>query len=142
MKAIVYLFLTGFICTFSMAMHAQSPALSMNRGKAIYSKHCLSCHQVDGGGVPHMNPPLIKTSYVLGDKLRLIKVVLQGFPNPVDIDGGSYSNTMAAHDFLKDQEIADVLTYVRNSFENKAAPVKVLEVKRVRVLFPVRAIKK
>ena len=101
-------------------------------GKSIYVKHCLTCHQADGGGVPNMNPPLIGTSYVLGDKTRLIKVVLNGFSESVDIDGESYSNVMPAHDFLKDREIAAVLTYVRKNFTNKAGPVTAAQVKAVR----------
>jgi len=105
---------------------------SVNSGKIIYTQHCLSCHMVDGGGVPNMNPPLIKTSYVLGDKKRIIKVVLNGFTQNMDIDGESYSNNMPPQNFLKDQEIADVLTYVRNSFGNKATAIKVADVKTVR----------
>lgn len=105
---------------------------SVANGKIVYLQRCLSCHMIDGGGVPNMNPPLIKTSYVTGDKVRLIKVVLNGFAQNVDIDGESYSNNMPPQNFLKDQEIADVLTYVRNSFGNKATPVKVTEVKTVR----------
>ncbi|NOW93528.1 cytochrome c [Mucilaginibacter sp. SG564] len=101
-------------------------------GKGIYEKYCLTCHQGDGGGVPNMNPPLIKTSYVLGDKTRLIKVVLNGFSENVDIDGESYSNVMPSHDFLKDQEIAAVLTYVRKNFTNKAGPITTAQVKAVR----------
>jgi len=109
--------------------HRQSLVID---GKSIYVKYCLTCHQADGGGVPNMNPPLIKTSYVLGDKTRLIKVVLNGFSENVDIDGESYSNVMPAHDFLKDQEIAAVLTYVRKSFTNKAGPINTAQVKAVR----------
>ena len=105
---------------------------SVASGKSIYVKYCLTCHQADGGGVPNMNPPLIKTSYVLGDKTRLIKVVLNGFSENVDIDGESYSNIMPAHDFLKDKEIADVLTYVRKSFTNKAGAISTAQVKTVR----------
>lgn len=101
-------------------------------GKAVYTKYCLTCHQADGGGVPNMNPPLIKTSYVLGDEVRLIKVVLNGFTENVDIDGESYSNVMPAHDFLKDQEIAAVLTYVRKNFTNKAGAISTAQVKTVR----------
>jgi len=101
-------------------------------GKAVYTKYCLTCHQADGGGVPNMNPPLIKTSYVLGDKVRLIKVVLNGFTENVDIDGESYSNVMPAHDFLKDQEIAAVLTYIRKNFTNKAGAISAAQVKAVR----------
>ena len=105
---------------------------SIARGKVVYTKNCLSCHFVDGGGVPNMNPPLIKTSYVLGDKTKLIKVVLNGFAQNVEIDGETYSNNMAPHNFLSDQEIADVLTYVRSSFGNKASAIKAAEVKVVR----------
>ncbi|SDP96628.1 Cytochrome c, mono-and diheme variants [Mucilaginibacter sp. OK268] len=106
--------------------------LALVSGKGIYEKYCLTCHQADGGGVPNMNPPLIKTSYVLGDKTRLIKVVLNGFSESVDIDGESYSNVMPSHDFLKDQEIAAVLTYVRKNFTNKAGPITTAQVKAVR----------
>ncbi len=105
---------------------------SIVRGKVVYTKNCLSCHFADGGGVPNMNPPLVKTSYVLGDKTKLIKVVLNGFAQNVEIDGETYSNNMAPHNFLSDQEIADVLTYVRNSFGNKASAIKAAEVKMVR----------
>ncbi len=106
--------------------------LTAVNGREIYEKYCLTCHQADGGGVPNMNPPLIKTSYVLGDKTRLIKVVLNGFSESVDIDGESYSNVMPSHDFLKDQEIAAVLTYVRKNFTNKAGPITATQVKAVR----------
>ena len=114
------------------ASHPVSLAASIANGKKIYMQNCVTCHQADGGGVPHMNPPLIKTSYVLGDKTALIKIVLNGFNEDVEIDGQKYSNNMPAHDFLKDQEIADVLTYVRNSFTNKASAVKAAEVKKLR----------
>ena len=107
-------------------------AISMTNGKAIYSKICITCHQADGGGVQNMNPPLIKTTYVLGDKTKLIGIVLNGFNESVEINGDTYSNVMAAHNYLKDQEVADVLTYVRNSFGNKASTVTAAEVKKVR----------
>jgi mono/diheme cytochrome c family protein len=112
--------------------HTGGLAASMAGGKKIYSNICVSCHQADGGGVPNMNPPLIKTTYVLGNKTKLINIVLNGFTENVEINGSTYSNTMPAHDFLKDQEIADVLTYVRNSFGNKAPAVTLAEVKKAR----------
>ena len=68
----------------------------------------------------------------MGDKTTLIKIVLNGFSDNVEINGQTYQNTMASHDFLKDKEIADVLTYVRNSFTNKACAVTALQVKKVR----------
>jgi mono/diheme cytochrome c family protein len=79
-----------------------------------------------------MNPPLIKTSYVLGDKKRLINVVLKGLNEEVEINGEYYDNPMPPQPQLTDQQIADVLTYVRNSFGNKASAVSVAEVKAMR----------
>lgn len=107
-----------------------SPALkaSMTNGQVTYSQSCVSCHQPDGYGVQNMNPPLIKTSYVLGDKTRLINILLKGLSHQ-EIDGNMYQNVMPSHDFLTDQQIADVLTYVRNSFGNKASAVTEPEVK-------------
>ena len=107
-------------------------ALSIANGKLVYTQNCASCHQVDGHGVQNMNPPLIQTSYVLGDKTKLRKIILNGFNEDVEINGNTYSNTMASHDFLKDKEIADVLTYIRQSFGNKANAVSVAMVKSVR----------
>jgi mono/diheme cytochrome c family protein len=105
---------------------------SMANGQKVFTQYCVSCHQADGGGVPRMNPPLIKTTYVLGDRIKLIKIILNGFNEDVEINGETYSNTMASHDFLKDQEIADVLTFVRNSFGNKAPAITIAQVKAVR----------
>lgn len=105
---------------------------TMERGKKLYGQYCITCHQVDGGGVPDLNPPLEKTSYVLGSKTRLIRIVLKGLNTHEDIDGDSYSNTMAPLNYLKDQQISDVLTYVRNSFGNKATAITPGDVKYVR----------
>ncbi|HEY0245476.1 MAG TPA: c-type cytochrome [Mucilaginibacter sp.] len=131
---ILLLFITAgsFAQTKKPVAKSGGLAASMAGGKKIYSNICVSCHQADGGGVPNMNPPLIKTTYVLGNKTRLINIVLNGFTENVEINGSTYSNTMPAHDFLKDQEIADVLTYVRNSFGNKAPAVTLAEVKKAR----------
>jgi mono/diheme cytochrome c family protein len=105
----------------------------MQRGKKVYDTYCLACHQVDGAGVPRMNPPLIKTPYVMGDKKRLISVILKGLNEEVEINGEVYDNPMPPQPQLNDQQIADVLTYVRNSFGNKGAAITVAEVKAERV---------
>jgi len=105
---------------------------SIARGQIVYSKICLTCHQVDGSGVPNMNPPLIRTKWTLGSKTVLIQQVLKGSSGKVEIDGDTFSNTMPPLKTLTDQQIADVLTYVRNSFGNKASAVTVAEVKAIR----------
>ncbi|UEG55220.1 c-type cytochrome [Mucilaginibacter daejeonensis] len=111
---------------------ATSGAGSAVAGKAVYTKYCLSCHMADGGGVQNLNPPLIKTSYVLGDKNKLAKIVLNGFSERVEIEGEMYNNTMPSFNYLNDKQIADVLTYVRNDFGNKASAVVVAEVTKAR----------
>ena len=105
---------------------------SMARGKIVDNSICLSCHMAGGAGVPHLNPPLINTTYVLGDKAKLIKIVLNGFNEDVEINGQIYSNTMTPHSDLTDRQIANVLTYTRKSFGNKASSISAAEVKRVR----------
>ena len=116
-----------------ISVAARQPApTSKQRGAELYKKYCLTCHQANGTGVPRMNPPLIKTTYVTGDKKKLIKWVLQGSVENIPIDGQTYSNNMPAQAYLKDQEIADILTYIRSSFGNKATAVTSAEVKTVR----------
>lgn len=104
----------------------------MANGKKLYNQWCMACHQADGSGVPGLNPPLKKTEWVTGDKTRLIKVILNGLNESIEIDGEEYSNPMPAQNHLKDDQIADILTYVRNSFGNKASAVNAAEVKALR----------
>ncbi|HTN07330.1 cytochrome c [Agriterribacter sp.] len=111
---------------------SKPPPVVMERGKAVYAKECLSCHQQDGLGVQGMNPPLAKTAWVLGPKRELIKIVLNGLTEPIEIEGDTFHNPMPPHPHLTDQQIADVLSYVRNSFGNKASAVTAREVKKVR----------
>jgi mono/diheme cytochrome c family protein len=104
---------------------------SMTRGKQVYLQQCLACHQVDAGGVEGMNPSLIKAKFVLGDKAALVKIVLNGLSG-VEIDGDSYNGVMAPHADLTDLQIADVLTYIRRSFGNKASAITPAQVKAIR----------
>ncbi len=91
----------------------------MSAGKAIYMQSCVTCHQADGGGVGNLNPPIIKNNYVLGNKTRLINVILKGL-NQQDADGEKYRNVMPPLNYLTDKQVADVLTYVRNSYLNSS----------------------
>jgi mono/diheme cytochrome c family protein len=109
-----------------------SNTASITRGQILFKNICATCHQADGSGVPRMNPSLIKTKYVLGDKTKLIRVLLLGLNEEVEIEGEYYSNPMPSQAALKDEEIADVLTFVRNSFGNKASAITASQVKAVR----------
>jgi mono/diheme cytochrome c family protein len=103
-------------------------------GRNVYETTCLPCHQADGSGVPGLNPPLKKTKWVLGDKKELIDIVLKGLDKEIEIDGEYYANPMPAQSHLTDQQIADVLTYIRSNFGNKASAVTPAEVKKQRAL--------
>jgi mono/diheme cytochrome c family protein len=114
------------------AQTKKTPAKSDGAGQQVYEQYCLACHQADGSGVPSLNPPLKQTDWVQGDKTRLINVVLKGLQEPIEINGESYNNVMPAHDFLSDKEVADVLTFIRSNFGNKADAVTPEEVKKTR----------
>src|ERR1700744_5312893 len=111
-------------CLFSVISKAQKrkPHLSyMVTGKAIYEKHCQTCHQVDGSGAQNMIPPLIKTDYVIGNKATLIKILLNGSNGEIKVNGDIYAGEMPSKATLTNKEIAAVLTYLRKSFGNKAS---------------------
>ncbi|WP_461138001.1 c-type cytochrome [Spirosoma pomorum] len=120
---------------FLLSAQAQTPSpaakTAKSPGQLVYEQHCLTCHQVNGSGVPNLNPPLRGTDWVTGDKNRLINVLLKGLRDQ-EIDGEPYDNVMPAHDFLTDQQLADVLTYIRSSFGNKASAITADEVKQQR----------
>jgi mono/diheme cytochrome c family protein len=107
-------------------------AASMKRGEIVFKSYCLACHQANAAGVPNLYPPLIKTKYVLGEKKALVTIVLNGLTGEIEVNGATFNGMMPPHNFLNDQQVADVLTYVRNSFGNKAVQVKPAEVKAVR----------
>ena len=104
---------------------------SIAAGELVYTQFCVSCHLPDGGGVENLNPPLIKTAFINGDKTRLITTILNGM-SQVEINGERYNNVMPAFNYLTDKQVADVLTYVRNSFGNKKPAVMAADVKQVR----------
>ena len=123
---------SAFICGAIALDQFSIDKATMERGKKIYNQYCGACHQADGSGVPGLNPPLEKTSYVNGSKTKLIRVVLKGMNTHEEIDGETYSNTMAPFNYLTDQQISDVLSFIRNSFGNKATVITPGDVKYVR----------
>ncbi|OPZ22670.1 MAG: Alcohol dehydrogenase cytochrome c subunit precursor [candidate division BRC1 bacterium ADurb.BinA364] len=92
-------------------------------GEALYKKNCLICHQADGGGVPDFQPSLIGAPLVIGEPEPLIRFVMFGEwpPDLERLEG--YGNTMAQYQHMKNQELAAVLTYIRQSFGNQASAI-------------------
>ena len=101
-------------------------------GEKVYKTKCLVCHQADGGGVPNLNAPLDGATNVVGNDIaRLVKIIRYGYNERVALDGYYYSNAMSANPTLKDNEIAAVLTYIRNSWTNKASVITSEQVRRL-----------
>lgn len=103
-------------------------------GKAVYGRICAACHLGNGKGVPANNiPPLAGSALATGDAGAPIKIVLHGLRGPIERNGVQINGQMAAwKDQLSDQEIADVLTYVRSAFGNGAGAITPDDVKSVR----------
>ena len=101
-------------------------------GEKIYIDYCSACHQRDGRGASGRFPPLSGTPWVTGDKTKLISTVLNGLEGPIEVNGESFNNLMPQHHFLKDEEVANVLTYVRQNFGNSASAITAEEVKQIR----------
>jgi len=131
---IIVLITTAFVVPEKKTMAVQpSIKASLERGKTVYLQRCMACHQMDGGGVPRLNPPLDGASKVKGnDKLYLVRVIIKGMTERVELDGEYYDNNMSANPDLIDTQIADVLTYIRNNWSNKASAVTAAEVKAAR----------
>jgi mono/diheme cytochrome c family protein len=97
-------------------------------GKSVFTRNCAVCHQPNGLGVPGQFPPLVGSEWVLaqdwhGDN-HIVKIVIHGFQGPVTVKGLPFNNQMAPWGkVLKDEQIAAVLTYVRNEWGNKAPPI-------------------
>jgi glucose/arabinose dehydrogenase len=107
-------------------------AASQANGAQLYMQYCATCHQAQGGGVPGEFPPLINSKWATGDKGRLIRTVLHGVQGPIEIRGEQYDEVMPGHAFLEDEDVAALLTFIRNAFENTADPVHGSEVRLVR----------
>lgn len=108
------------------------------KGEEIFSRDgsCETCHQPDGQGLAASGfPPLAESPWVLGNQERLIKVVLKGLRGPLEVDGETYPGQVPMTPFgrmLNDEEVAAVLTYVRNSFGNEASAISPETVEQVR----------
>ncbi len=103
----------------------------MERGKQVYSTHCFTCHMEKGEGIQGVYPPLAKSDYLMADKNRAIKQVLEGANGEMIVNGEKYFGFMTGFP-LSDTEVSDVLNYIRNSWGNKGAPVTPAEVKALR----------
>ena len=101
-------------------------------GEQIYQTYCVACHLKDGKGDESRFPPLDSSEYVLGNKSRLINILLNGMQEQITVKGKQYNGLMPSHSFLTDKDLALVLTYIRQNFNNKSSIVLPEEVEKER----------
>lgn len=110
-----------------------SKEIQMEKGKGVYMQTCFVCHQLNGEGIPAQIPPIAKSDFF--DKMNndeAIHTVIAGRTGEVIVNGKKYNGVMTPLNYLSDDQIANVLTYVRNSFGNEGKAVTPDEVKKVR----------
>ncbi len=117
------------------------------RGETHYQRICLPCHQIHGKGQAFLAPPIVGTKWVMGSKQRLIALTMDGAQGPIEVLGKIYKAPdiqplmpgLRMNPELNDEQLAAILTYVRNAWGNAATPVSVVEVKKYRADTKVRA---
>ena len=101
-------------------------------GKGVFERNCVTCHQLNGLGVPGQYPPLAGSEWANGSEERIIRIVLHGLNGPIHVAGKDFNNVMAPLGVLRDDQIANALSYVRASWGNNSPVVKAETVAKVR----------
>jgi nitrite reductase (NO-forming) len=111
-------------------------AQQIKAGEALFNGTCSVCHQSNGNGIPNVFPPLAKSDYLNADTVRAAGVVLNGLSGPVTVNGATYNSVMPPMSQLNDDEVANILTYVLNSWGNNGGQLSAADVAKVRASTP------
>lgn len=118
---------------------AKSKAERIQLGSRLFASICAACHQPTGRGLPNVFPPLAGSDFLNANKDRAIDIVIHGRQGEVVVNGLKFNNSMPSFP-LNDDDIANVLTFVYNSFGNSGLEVTPDEVKAVRAHPPAPAV--
>jgi mono/diheme cytochrome c family protein len=120
------------VAACALAADPAPPADSRPVGQQLYARHCLSCHQADGGGVPNMQPPIVGGSWVKGDPRALAMFVMTGGFGSAERKDSAVDNVMPEFRQLSDEELAGILSYIRARFGGGASAVTAADVAAAR----------
>lgn len=101
------------------------------RGRSLFA-HCMTCHQANGRGLPPVYPPLDESRFVTGSPERLARILLHGLQGRIEVQGRVYDQAMPAAPFKKDADVAAIMSYIRQAWDNDADPVTPEFVAKVR----------
>ena len=114
----------------------KGPPDPMVVGKRLFTANCVACHQATGQGVAGQFPTLVASEWVVGGDWvgdnHLVKILLHGLQGPIQVKGNTYNGAMPPWKQLKDDQIAMILTYIRNEWGNSAPPITAEQVAKVR----------
>jgi nitrite reductase (NO-forming) len=103
--------------------------IQIEKGKLVFMQTCAVCHQTNGQGLPQVFPPLAGSDFLMADKARSVRIVLRGLSGPIVVNGAQYDSVMPPIVQLTDEQVAHVLTYVRNSWGNSGEAISPDEVR-------------
>jgi len=107
--------------------------VDLSRGKAVYENICGLCHNTDGMGKPGQVPPFAGSEWALGNPNHMIRIPLAGLTGPLEVKDQQWNLSMPAMGAaLSDDDLAAVLSYIRQSWGNKASAITPEQVKAVR----------
>jgi nitrite reductase (NO-forming) len=109
---------------------AMNKEIFMEKGKRVFAQTCFACHLGEGQGIPGVFPPLAKSDYLMADKERSIRAVVKGLSGEITVNDQKYNGVMPPV-MLTDEQVAHVLTYVRNAWGNSGDIVTEEEVRKV-----------
>jgi nitrite reductase (NO-forming) len=135
----------GFTCAHCRIMRSSSAAAvataatvqksgtltqedQVKAGQALFAGTCSTCHQPNGEGMEGVFPPLAKSSVIAANPKRIIEIMLHGLNGPITVNGKDYNSTMPAMAQLTDDEVANIGTYVLNSWGNPGGRISKDEV--------------
>jgi len=116
----------------TIALQQDQSSESYKRGKEVYDDFCITCHLPSGKGIPGNFPPLDGSDWLTNKRTESIHAIKYGLQGPITVNGEKYNNVMVAMG-LTDQEVADVMNYINNSWSNAIKkPVTIEEVQAVK----------
>ena len=119
MKLLLALFSTLILCSAIYPNQDDELAKSIERGKGIYMENCVTCHMGNGEGIPQTFPPLAKADYLVKTPEKAIHAIKFGLQGKIKVNGLDFDNSMP-NPGLNNDEIADVMNYIQNSWGNSS----------------------
>jgi nitrite reductase (NO-forming) / hydroxylamine reductase len=122
-----------------VASAGQSKEQRIAAGRRVYQNVCQACHGVEGKGLPGAFPPVANSDWIAENKDRLIEIILKGLSGPIVVNGQQYNAVMPPMAYLSDVDIANVLTFVLNTWDNPGGEIQAAQVAQERNGQPVAA---